>query len=221
MVNLSLLAASFGAATVLATPLPGPQTQTQNTINPRQGGYYFQNWSEGGSNIQCNNGQGASYTANWNSQGGFVCGKGWSYGGERTITYSGTYNATGPGYLAVYGWTRNPLIEYYIIESHADLAPNEPWTLLGEFSSEEGDYELYSATRVNKPSIEGTRTFQQFWSVRKEQRVGGTVTTKTHFDEWAKVGLRLGSHDYSIIATEGYTANGGPGSAGSSSINVG
>lgn len=45
----------------------------------------------------------------------------------RTIKYSGTYNATGPGYLAVYGWTRNPLIEYYILESYADLAPNEPW----------------------------------------------------------------------------------------------
>jgi endo-1,4-beta-xylanase len=112
------------------------------------------------------------------------------------------------------------LIEYYIIESHADLAPNEPWTSKGNFTSEEGDYEVFTSTRVNKPSIEGTRTFQQFWSVRKEKRVGGTVTTKTHFDQWSKLGMKLGGHDYVIMATEGYTATGGPGSSGSCTINL-
>lgn len=138
----------------------------------------------------------------------------------RKITYSGSYNATGPGYLAVYGWTRNPLIEYYIIESHADLAPNEPWTSKGNFTFDEGTYEIFTSTRVNKPSIVGTATFQQYWSVRSEKRVGGTVTTGTHFQEWSKLGMQLGSHDYVILATEGYTADGGPGSSGSSSITL-
>ncbi len=83
MVKISLLAASLVAPSVLAGPLPGPQTQTESQLSPRQGGYYFQNWSEGGSNIRCSNGGGGGYTANWNSKGGFVCGKGWSYGGNR------------------------------------------------------------------------------------------------------------------------------------------
>lgn len=138
----------------------------------------------------------------------------------RAITYSGSYNATGPGYLAVYGWTRNPLIEYYIIEAHADLAPNEPWTSKGTFTFDEGEYEVFTSTRVNKPSIEGTRTFQQYWSVRKEQRVGGTVTLQRHFDEWSRLGMGLGWHDYVVMATEGYTGPDGMGSAGSASITV-
>jgi hypothetical protein len=85
MVKFSFFAASLAAPGVLAGVLPGPQTQTENQLSPRQGGYYFQNWSEGGSNIRCNNGNGGSYTANWNSKGGFVCGKGWSYGGNRLV----------------------------------------------------------------------------------------------------------------------------------------
>lgn len=138
----------------------------------------------------------------------------------RTIEYSGSYNATGPGYLAVYGWTRNPLIEYYIVESHAELAPNEPWTSKGNFTFDEGTYEVFTSTRVNKPSIIGTATFQQYWSVRQEKRVGGTVTVSAHVAEWAKRGMGMGNYDYVVMATEGYTADGGPGSSGSASITV-
>jgi len=86
--------------------------------------------------------------------------------------------------------------------------------------SGEGDFEVFQSTRVNKPSIEGTRTFQQYWSVRKEKRVGGTVTLQRHFDEWNRLGMRLGNHDYVVMAVEGYTATGGPGSAGSASITL-
>lgn len=137
----------------------------------------------------------------------------------RTVKYSGTYEAKGPGYLALYGWTRNPLIEYYIIESYDILAPGEPWTRKGNFTFEEGTYDLYTSQRVNKPSIEGTRTFTQFWSVRTEKRVGGTITTQKHFDAWNKAGMRLGGHDYMILCTEGF-ANGTLLPSGSSSITV-
>ena len=37
------------------------------------------------------------------------------------------------------------------------------------------------------------------------------------FSEWAKVGMKLGGHDYMIVAPEGYTSNGN-GSSGSASI---
>ncbi|EAU84034.1 xyn11C [Coprinopsis cinerea okayama7 len=196
-----------------------PTPDNSTTLERRQAASFWTNWSEGNIGVRCTPGAGGSYTATWGgSTGGFVCGKGWSRGGSRAVTYSGTYNATGPGYLALYGWTRNPLIEYYVIESYAVLAPGEPWTYRGVFTSPEGTYEMYESTRVNKPSIEGTRTFQQYWSVRTEKRVGGTISTQRHFDEWARVGMRLGWHDYMVFATEGFTN--GQYSSGSSSINV-
>lgn len=207
----------------LSSPLPlnndEPDLVVERDLAKRQG-WYWSNWSEGGIRLSCTNGNGGSYSTSWSGTGGFVCGKGWSRGSGRVVTYTGTYTPTGPGYLAVYGWTQNPLIEYYVMESHGDLAPNEPWTSKGNFTFEEGTYEIFQSTRVNKPSIEGTRTFQQYWSVRQEKRVGGSVTMQRHFDEWAKVGMKLGGHNYMILATEGYTAAGGNGSSGASSLTL-
>ena len=85
--HFSALSAICLAAGALASPTQphGPQPRDAaepNTIEARQG-YYFQNWSEMGSNIRCANGAGGSYTADWSSKGGFVCGKGWSGGGAR------------------------------------------------------------------------------------------------------------------------------------------
>ncbi|GAP83715.1 putative endo- -beta-xylanase B [Rosellinia necatrix] len=191
------------------------------TLEARQG-YFWSYWSEGNGNWRCNNGAGGSYTATWSgNNGGFVCGKGWNPGGSRSVKYTGTYEPKGPGYLALYGWTTNPLIEYYIMDSHGDLAPNEPWTAKGNFTiAGEGTYAVYTSTRVNKPSIVGTATFQQYWSVRTETRVGGTITTSKHFDAWRSFGMNLGGHNYMILATEGYT-NGANTPSGSSSLTLG
>lgn len=82
MVRLSALSALWLMPAALATPTDITIVKNGDVIEARQG-YYFQNWSEGGSNIRCNNGGGGSYTADWDSPGGFVCGKGWMGAGAR------------------------------------------------------------------------------------------------------------------------------------------
>ena len=107
MVKISSFLPGLALQGTLAAVI-GPQHSDEPelmAIERRQGASYFQNWSEGGSNIRCQQ-KGNGFSANWNSRGGFVCGLGWRGSGSRTIKYSGTYEAKGPGYLAIYGWTK-------------------------------------------------------------------------------------------------------------------
>ncbi|PGG99933.1 hypothetical protein AJ79_08370 [Helicocarpus griseus UAMH5409] len=177
-------------------------------------GYFYSYWTDGGGNVQFTNGPGGQYSVEWQNTGNFVGGKGWNPGASREITYSGTWNPQGNSYVAVYGWTQNPLIEYYVVDSFSTYDPSSGTEQLGSVEVDGDTYKIFRTQRVNQPSIEGTATFYQFWSVRSNHRVGGTVNVQAHFDAWASSGLQLGTHNYQIVATEGYQ------SSGSASITV-
>ncbi|KZV85141.1 glycoside hydrolase [Exidia glandulosa HHB12029] len=115
--------------------------------------------------------------------------------------------------MAVYGWTQNPLIEYYILESFGTYNPGSQLTRKGSVTADGSTYDIYFGTRVNQPSINGTATFK-YWSIRSSKRSSGTVTTATHFNAWKNLGMNLGTHNYQIVAVEGYH------SSGSASITV-
>ncbi|CAG8983550.1 hypothetical protein HYALB_00004351 [Hymenoscyphus albidus] len=128
----------------------------------------------------------------------------------RAISYTATFLQQGNAYLIVYGWTTNPLVEYYIVESYGTHKPSDSTkaVMKGNLTSDGGTCEIMTKMRVNKPSIQGTATFPQFWSIITDKRVGGTVTTGNHFEAWRKAGLKLGSHNYMVVAVEGQDSNG-------------
>lgn len=194
--------------------------QAQTITSNQQGthdGYFFSFWKDSG-DASFGLREGGRYTSQWsNSTNNWVGGKGWNPGGRRVVNYSGSYNVDNSqnSYLALYGWTRNPLVEYYIIESYGSYNPSSCTTgrqTYGTFQSDGGTYEIVRCQRVQQPSIDGTQTFYQYFSVRTPKKgfgeINGTITVGNHFDAWASAGLNLGDHDYMVLATEGYQSTG-------------
>jgi endo-1,4-beta-xylanase len=207
-VLIGLIAGIFSIpAGAAPTAQQGNVTITSNQEGTHNG-FFYTFWAEasGGSMVL---GPAGNYTLNWNTAArNIVVGKGWNPGSSRTITYSGTWNCNGNCYLALYGWTRNPLIEYYVVENFGNYNPSTGATRLGSVTTDGSTYDIYRTQRVNQPSIDGTQTFYQYWSVRQQKRTGGTITTANHFNAWSNFGLTLGNHYYQVMASEGYQSSG-------------
>lgn len=208
--------AAFICAAALGTTAVSAQTLTSNSTGTNNG-FYYTFWKDSG-NASMNLLAGGRYQSSWNNgTNNWVGGKGWNPGtNSRVINYSGYYgvNNSQNSFLALYGWTRSPLIEYYVIESYGSYNPSTcaGGTNYGSFQSDGATYDVRRCQRVNQPSIDGTQTFYQYYSVRNPKKgfgnISGTITFANHANFWASRGLNLGNHNYQVLATEGYQSSG-------------
>jgi hypothetical protein len=108
-------------------------------------GWFYSHWTDGGGSVIFTLGSGGNYSYEWSKCGNFVGGKGWSTGSSsRNIGYNaGVFSPSGNAYLCVYGWTHNPLVEYYIVDSWGDWRPPGGTGHQGSLSSDGGSYDIY------------------------------------------------------------------------------
>jgi endo-1,4-beta-xylanase len=114
-------------------------------------GYFYSFWSDGRGSVTYNNLANGTYNSQWNNVGNWVGGKGWNPGGSKTVEYNGTWSAINQNsYLALYGWTKDPLIEYYVVESWGTYNPSSGAQRRGTVESDGGTYDIYQ-TRMSNP----------------------------------------------------------------------
>jgi endo-1,4-beta-xylanase len=170
-------------------------------------GLTYEYWKDQGTGCLVNTPDG--FSVEWNNINNLLGRKGVRPGStSQVVHYDADYQPSGNSYLCVYGWTTDPLVEYYIVDSWGSWRPPGGEGFMGNVSSDGGNYDIYRTQRVNQPSIEGTQTFYQFWSVRTDKRESGTITVANHFDAWANLGMSMGSLYEVSMCVEGYQSSG-------------
>ena len=211
-----LVATGSVVATAAASALmPAPASAATTLCSNKTGtnsGMYYQMWSNGQGSACITLNSANSYSTTWSGIGDFVAGVGWNPGSGRTVSFSGSMHSSGGSTrVSLYGWSTNPLVEYYVMEDYNGSAPGSG-TLMGQMTSDGGTYKIYEHQQVNQPSIQGTATFEQYLAVRTSPVGSGTITVQNFINAWAGFGMRLGTMNYQILATEAW----GGGSGGSS-----
>ncbi|KAF2730778.1 glycoside hydrolase [Polyplosphaeria fusca] len=190
-----------------------PSTRTRSLSLEGANKFTSSQWSDGKAKLNYKNGPAGQFSITWTpDNGNLVVGKGYVGGNSnQVVNYTGTFEPEGYAYLTVYGWTTNPLIEYYIIENwhpeHEPAAPPEG-TEMGNVTSDGSVYLIRTKMRVNKPSIVGTATFRQIFSVRQDKRASGIITVANHFAAWEQAGLETGKVVGVELAVEGNNSTG-------------
>jgi endo-1,4-beta-xylanase len=211
--KVTVILALIMCITILIAPNVQARTLTSNETG-NHGGYDYEYWKDSGNGTMVLK-DGGTFSCQWSNINNILFRKGRKYDETKThqqlgnivVEYGADFRPNGNSYLCVYGWTVDPLVEYYIIESWGDWRPPGAQSK-GKITVDGGTYDVYETTRVNQPSIKGTATFQQYWSVRTSKKTSGTISVSQHFRAWENMGMKMGKM-YEIATTvEGYQSSG-------------
>ena len=215
-----------GASTCPAATPPGNGTKVcSNTTGTVAGGYAYELWSNGtGTGCMTVYGVAADFSATWTNAGDFLARIGLGFNEDKTPTQIGTISSdfaetktgdSGLVYVGIYGWSVNPLREYYIIDDWGSSKPADtasdgtPRTHVGTITVDGDSYDVWKHTQTNKPAITGdNQTFDQYFSVRQTARQCGHISISQHFSQWAGLGMQLGNLEEAKLLVEAQNSTG-------------
>ena len=117
-------------------------------------GYSYELWKDKG-DTKMTITEGGTFSCEWSNINNalfrrgqkFDCTKTYKDLGNITIKYGVDYQPNGNSYMCVYGWTRDPLVEYYIVETWGSWRPPGAPEALGTVTVDGATYDVYKTTR--------------------------------------------------------------------------
>jgi GH35 family endo-1,4-beta-xylanase/peptidoglycan/xylan/chitin deacetylase (PgdA/CDA1 family) len=184
-------------------------------------GYSYEIWlDQTGGSGSMTLGSGGAFTTEWSAQvnaGNFLARRGRNYDASKKATqygnivmdYAADYSASAQGNsrLCVYGWMKDPLVEYYIIEDWVNWRPTANGAAQ-TVTIDGAEYEIFQLDHTGPTILGDTRTFKQYFSVRKQKRTSGTITVSDHFKAWEKAGWNIGNLTEVALNVEGWESSG-------------
>ncbi|WP_367186256.1 glycoside hydrolase family 11 protein [uncultured Fibrobacter sp.] len=203
-------------------------------------GYDYELWSQNGAGnatmtLNPSTENGGAFEVEWSGTINMLARSGKRWGANSTVTVQNVGNITAEfevewnssdnvKYVSVYGWGYydkqdipsggfSDEIEYYIVQDRGSYNPTSGGKKWGSAKIDGIDYDFYTTDRINQPSLSGTSTFKQYWSIpsnTSQHRTKGTISISKHFSEWAKAGMKMGRlYEVASMKIESYTGNTG------------
>lgn len=237
-----VLTTAFAMAAISSSISWGQTVTCSNGTSQKMGsagGYDYELWSQNGAgsatmklNVSAENG--GAFEVEWSGTVNMLARTGKRWGSNSTVTVQNVGNITSEfdvewsstdnvKYVSVYGWGYydqqdipsgfSNEIEYYIVQDRGSYNPTSGGKKWGSAVIDGISYDFYTTDRIQQPSLSGTSTFKQYWSIPKntsQHRTKGTISISKHFSEWAKAGMKMGKlYEVASMKIESYTGNTG------------
>lgn len=201
----STSAGGSGTGVPSSTCTEANKTVTNNGTG-KNCGYTYEYWKDSGNGTLTLKPDG--FSVDWSGVNDLLGRKGLRPGSANlVVNYEADYQPSGNSYLCIYGWTRNPLVEYYIVDSWGNWRPPGGQGHVGTVTSDGGTYDIYKISKTG-PNIDGNGAFTQYWSVRTAKKTSGVITIGNHFTAWKNAGMSMGSFYEVSMTVEGYQSSG-------------
>ena len=190
------------------------------------GGVGYELWADSGNNSATFYSDG-SFSCTFQNAKDYLCRSGLSFDSTKTHQQIGHMYAdfklvkqnirnVDYSYIGIYGWTRNPLVEFYVVDNWLSQYRPGDWVgnkKHGDFTIDGAKYTVYENTRYG-PSIDGNTNFKQYFSIRQQPRDCGTIDITAHFQQWEKLGMTMGKmHEAKVLGEAGSNGGGTSGTA--------
>jgi hypothetical protein len=195
----------------------GQSVKTTGNKTGKIGSIDYEIWADGGNNSAEFYSDG-SFSCSFNNSKDYLCRTGVNISPAKNPSQIGQIKAefkvekkntqnVGYSYVGVYGWTLESgisgVFEFYIVDNWLSQGRPGDWVgneKKGNFNIDGGEYTVYK-------NVKGNLT--QYFSLRTTPRTCGTIDVTAHFNQWEKIGMKMGKiSEIKVLAEAGNTSGG-------------